>query len=429
MARGMGNPFYVQPGGDMTRGLYGLTNQVNQIGQQRRVDEKEQMAAQKEQEAMQRAQEIKAEAQSVYASGDPEAIRQFRIKYPEYGKVVQEMVTGKFKEGQEDIFDQGYRFLSADDPESMGNVLTSMESMLTQEQYNPEQKQMIQSFVETARKDPEAAKRQAQTFLVTGDFDRYENFAKSFGLEGAEKKEIPAEQQAFENLIKDFSPEEQVKARKVKAGLEARAVGSSDMTIQQLGIADLIGDTQATMAERKKFGEMQGSQRSQAIDKGFDKVQKLQQNISNLDNAIAAVDSGAGTGAIEKRFPSIKESSVLLDQVQGALALDVIGSVTFGALSEGELNLAKAIAIPTGLEGPALKEWLQNKKDAQKKLLNYFKEQIDFLDQGGSVAGFLRKKSRESRDGNIPSVTTQAEFDALPSGAVYIEDGKQYRKP
>jgi hypothetical protein len=32
--------------------------------------------------------------------------------------------------------------------------------------------------------------------------------------------------------------------------------------------------------------------------------------------------------------------------------------------------------------------------------------------------------------GSVPHVTTQAEFDALPKGALYIEpDGKTYRKP
>jgi hypothetical protein len=30
---------------------------------------------------------------------------------------------------------------------------------------------------------------------------------------------------------------------------------------------------------------------------------------------------------------------------------------------------------------------------------------------------------------SIPTVSTQAEFDKLPKGAVYMEDGKQYRKP
>lgn len=31
--------------------------------------------------------------------------------------------------------------------------------------------------------------------------------------------------------------------------------------------------------------------------------------------------------------------------------------------------------------------------------------------------------------GSAPTVTTQAEFDALPSGSIYLEDGVRYRKP
>jgi len=220
-----------------------------------------------------------------------------------------------------------------------------------------------------------------------------------------------AGEREFDALIENLTEKEKETARRIKVGLDPRAVGSAAQTITTQGTAEEVAESEAIIAEGKKFAEMQGSQRSQAIDKGFDKVQTLSKNIINLGNAIEAVRGGAATGAITKRFPSIRESSVLLDQVQGALALDVIGSVTFGALSEGELNLAKAIAIPTGLEGPALIEWLQGKKEAQQKLLSYFEEQIDFLDQGGSVAGFLRSKKRQqTKDvgGNV--VLTTAKF-------------------
>ena len=76
------------------------------------------------------------------------------------------------------------------------------------------------------------------------------------------------------------------------------------------------------------------------------------------------------------------------------MALDVIGSVTFGALSKGELDLAKEVALPTGLNTPQLIEYLQRRKVAQEKLREYFNEQVQFLDQGGTIAGFLREKER-----------------------------------
>ncbi len=40
-----------------------------------------------------------------------------------------------------------------------------------------------------------------------------------------------------------------------------------------------------------------------------------------------------------------------------------------------------------------------------------------------------RKKIGEAQGATVPEVKTQQQFDALPSGAVYMEDGKKYRKP
>jgi len=50
------------------------------------------------------------------------------------------------------------------------------------------------------------------------------------------------------------------------------------------------------------------------------------------------------------------------------------------------------------------------------------------------VSGIQEKRRGESiervnRILAIPTVTTQAEFDALPSGAKFIENGVQYEKP
>ena len=216
---------------------------------------------------------------------------------------------------------------------------------------------------------------------------------------------LTAAQREFAGLTEGLTPEQKEEATLIKLGLSPRAVGSAIQTISARGIAELIGDAQAIIKERGKFGELTGASRSKAIDSGFARIGKISTNINNLDRAIAAVEAGAGVGAIERRFPSIRAASVELDQIQGELALDVIGSVTFGALSEGELNLAKQIALPTGLEGPQLIQHLRDRKSAQEKLRSYFQEQINFLDQGGSVAGFLRNKERQVQTGGAQDQT------------------------
>jgi hypothetical protein len=253
-----------------------------------------------------------------------------------------------------------------------------------------------------------------------------ELFSKMQSAYGGQEEGPTVGQRDFTSMTKGFSPEDVVTSQRIKAGLDPRAVGSSAQTTALTpGLSDIVAESKANIEGKVKFAGMQGSQRSQVIDKSFEKVTKLEQNILNLDNAIDAVKAGAGTGAITKRFPSIRQSSVLLDQVQGALALDVIGSVTFGALSEGELNLAKAIAIPTGLEGPELIQWLLDKKTAQQKLLGYFKDQINHLDQGGSVASFLRSKGRGSAPPTVaesPAGQTQAPQQAIE----YLKQNPQF---
>ncbi len=63
-------------------------------------------------------------------------------------------------------------------------------------------------------------------------------------------------------------------------------------------------------------------------------------------------------------------------------------------MSDGELALAKDVALPTGLDTDELLVYLDERKVAQQKLRNYYNEQIQFLDQGGTVAGFLRMKEK-----------------------------------
>ena len=205
-----------------------------------------------------------------------------------------------------------------------------------------------------------------------------------------------AAERFFGSLTEGLPPEEQLSARRRQLGLEPRAVGSADITIA--GDPELTGDvaeSRATIAQRVEFGRKTGISRANTIDKGFESIQAINTNVRNLDKAIAAIDEGASTGAIESRFlPTIRKATVKLEQVQSLLGLDVVGGVTFGALSKGELDLALTVALPVGLQPAELRQWIVDKQAAQLKLRDYFAAQIDFLDQGGTIAGFLRQQQR-----------------------------------
>jgi hypothetical protein len=239
-------------------------------------------------------------------------------------------------------------------------------------------------------------------------------------------------------LTESLSPEDELAARRIQAGLDPRAGISADERIaNDPDLTDSVAESQSEIRSRTKFAEMSASSRAQTIDKSYSTMLGVEKNIRNLDKALSAIDAGATTGVIEsKYFPSFREATIKLEQIQKELGLDVIGSVTFGALSKGELDLALETALPVGLKPPELRKFLEEKKAAQNKLLTYYQEQIDFLDQDGTIAGFLRSRKRNiaSQVDVAPPEDASADFDAewaaAASGSkVQAPDGTWRQKP
>jgi len=168
-------------------------------------------------------------------------------------------------------------------------------------------------------------------------------------------------------------------------------------------------------AEKELKGEVAAGVISQeeaakASVKAFDRLEKINDTIGIYDEAIAALDEGAGTGAVESMFPSMKEASIKLDNLQNRLGLDVISNTTFGALSEGEMRLAMETAMPKRLDGPALREWLVEKRQAQEKLSDYLESAAIYLGTPGNTkAGWLKKKKLERSKGATPQAKTDGQ--------------------
>lgn len=140
--------------------------------------------------------------------------------------------------------------------------------------------------------------------------------------------------------------------------------------------------------------------------KAFEQVGQIRSGMGRIDQAIAAIDAGAKSGQIESRAPTWNAATIELRNLQSQLGLDVISSVTFGALSEGELQLALNTALPTNLNEPDLRNWLVEKKAAQEKLLGYMDEQARFLSRpGNTIAKWLDKVDATPAESNngVPS--------------------------
>ena len=159
-------------------------------------------------------------------------------------------------------------------------------------------------------------------------------------------------------------------------------------------------------------GDKAGSRRAKTVaanvsNEAFGKINIMRSNIINLQEAKRLVtEGGANTGFIMDKLPNLFAGSIALNQIQNVLGLNIIGSVTFGALSEGELNLALRTALPTNLNEPDLIDWIDRKIIAEQKLSEYIQEQAIFLADGDKTVGdWLRlqqKKEKESTE--LPKV-------------------------
>lgn len=149
----------------------------------------------------------------------------------------------------------------------------------------------------------------------------------------------------------------------------------------------------------------------------FARVNAIREQAGRLNEVVRLIDEGATTGVIAERLPDWNASTIELRNLQRQLGLDVVGSVTFGALSESELALALQTGLPTQLSGPDLKNWAIRKKAAQEKLADYLERQAIFLSTPGNTLDmWLRQVQQERADAPAPSTqgVTKDQFMADP---------------
>lgn len=168
----------------------------------------------------------------------------------------------------------------------------------------------------------------------------------------------------------------------------------------------------------RRSGARAGGEIGQKVaNQAFDSLGKVRTNLSNIDEAISAIDRGAETGVIYSKLPNVKAASVELGNIRNKLGLDVVGATTFGALSHGELNLALDTALPTDLKPKDLRKWLVNKKAAQQKLAGYLDEQVRFLSKPGATLGqwqdYVNQKGQQQ---SATPAAVQGQTPGIPQG-------------
>lgn len=183
--------------------------------------------------------------------------------------------------------------------------------------------------------------------------------------------------------------------------------------------AATVGESKAEIAKT-----VQAAKDAQKIStESFASLRRTRKALVNYDDAIAALESGAKSGVIESRFPSIRQSSVALANAQNRMGLDVIGDVTFGALSKGELDLALTTAIPTGMNEDDLKQWLIDKRRATQVYSDHLEDATIFLSEPGNTIADWVKQNKGGKYGRETGTVTKENL-----GKMSLEDLIKYRK-
>jgi hypothetical protein len=150
-------------------------------------------------------------------------------------------------------------------------------------------------------------------------------------------------------------------------------------------------ESQAALGGAAAAAVEEGKLAPQTAKEYFKQSEAVASSIRNMDSAIQAINEGAESGVIYNMLPNVTVASAELQNAKNRLGLDVIGSVTFGALSEGEMRIAMDTAVPSGLGPEQLKVWLNRKKEAQTKMLYALQEAALHFASGGSQEDYYRK--------------------------------------
>jgi len=148
---------------------------------------------------------------------------------------------------------------------------------------------------------------------------------------------------------------------------------------------DLIGDVE--------FQKKNAILKSDMIKLSGESMSKIKQNLDNYQIALDALDAGEGgiaiSGRISRFIPDITAAAQSLRTAKSKLGLDIIGSVTFGALSEGELKLAMDTGLPDDNLSPVeLRKWITDRMDAQRKALSAVNDTLRHFTNNGSIKDY-----------------------------------------
>ena len=373
----------------------------------------------------QQQQALLSRGAEIMRTGTPEDLADFAMKNPELISVMDKAIGFRNEATKQNAIQAARDILIGGKPPAQ--ALIERAEMVIGEGGDAAGTMQL---AEQAQQDPQIAKAEAEKVLALYDPAAYKQYKISTTPEAIEEPKVGAQEILEDGTIIQST----AKGPVVYDPTGTKVTGQAAADAIKKARAEKVSNIRAAAGEKKRAtleaeeelkakveaGVVSAKEGAKASVNAYNRLEKINQNISNIDEAIRLIDAGAETGAITSLFPSIRAASVKLDNLQKRLGLDVVGSTTFGALSESELKFALDTALPLKLKGEELKSWLREKKTSQEKLADYVEAAAIFLGTPGNTPKDWIEKQREQRkEASVSGEKIPAEIGRIP-----IQQGK-----
>jgi hypothetical protein len=294
-----GNPFYVQPGGDITPGLAGLSGAIERAGaardnralnqskldqNERRLDidsdraDYEGRRIKLQEDAAEKAAKIQALVAEAYQAGDNEKLLQIATQYPEFSDAVKMMLGFKSKATADNYFQTATQFLQDPTREAAEKLVKQRQAFLRQQGVEGEDSKHTDSFLEQFDADPEKAVKDLTATVMSAFPERWKKFKEAeiapnkgatLGEDGTKKT---ADQRNFEHYqaLKELDPDA-AEEFAIQLGIHGDAKTNFEILKLRAQVAEIEDKQAGRMAERQAKQEAKELKRKNLIE-GIDSV-------------------------------------------------------------------------------------------------------------------------------------------------------------
>lgn len=448
------NPYYVDPGNDFSSGLAGLSSAMSGIRRDRIMQAEQQRQQEREERAQKRFEEVQGAAMKAFDSQDPDFIAKTSIQYPEITEMLRQ--TAGLQDELKNKEALGFtRAFATASPESRPALYEQRIKSIQERGGDPTH--TIQSYQDYMR-DPEAETRDVVSYWAGIDPKGYSVYSDERKAE--QKAALEAQKQQAADSRFDRAEAGRNQRAAVRNSVTARAGGAGGgltanqkdfQAYQELKKTDPVAATE--FGRQAGFVSKEGKELSPQVQKRLsvatDDAIAAENNTAKFTSLANEIERANISGGVAGQFSEkLKEVtgeqdavSALRREYNAIKGSQVVNNLPPGAASDKDIELAMAGFPSDRANGQQIAGFLRGiakLQSANAELQNF---KADYISENGTERGMLQawkgqKKSAPRKSeaapasqGAAPSVTTQAQFDALPSGAVYLEDGVQYRKP